>query len=235
MAHSNDIKNTSEFSGEQSRARVSKILSMLRNATQGMAQPAASEVVRLYGQDPFLILISCMLSLRTKDTVSLPASIGLFEQAKTPHELLRLSPHELQSLIYPVGFYKQKSKHLHSTSLKLIERYDGLVPSLKQELLNLPGVGPKTANLVLGVGFGILAICVDTHVHRIANRLGLISTKTPEETEQALEKIVPSENWIELNRLLVIWGQNQCTPVLPWCSTCPLAGICFKKDVVKSR
>jgi endonuclease-3 len=229
------MNDTSKVVDNNSYENVSEILIKLRNATQEMVSPAALEVVRLYGRNPFLVLVSCILSLRTKDTVSLPISIRLFSYARTPQELLNISLSELKTIIYPVGFYRQKSKQLHGLCFNLIEHYKGLVPFSKEELLSLPGVGPKTANLVLGEGFGIPAICVDTHVHRIANRLGLITTKTPEETEKELERIVPIENWIELNRLLVMWGQNQCTPVLPRCSTCPIAQMCLKKNVMKNR
>lgn len=217
------------------KERVLRIVSLLRSGTKNMAKPAACEVVRLYGKNPFLVLISCLLSLRTKDTVSLPASIRLFSLAQTPKSFLFLDRSLIEKLIYPVGFYRQKAQQIHALCAQLLEHYQGTVPTTKEGLLLLDGVGPKTANLVLGQGFGIPAICVDTHVHRISNRLGLVTTQTPEETERELSKIVPKQYWIELNTLLVMWGQNQCTPLSPWCSSCPLKGLCPQEGVKKNR
>lgn len=217
------------------RARAVAIIKRLRQATHGMTEPAVTTIIREYGHNPFLILVSCVLSLRTKDTVSLPASRRLFHYARTPQELLNIPLSEIQKIIYPVGFYRQKSKQLHGISRQLIENFDGKVPQEEEQLLSLPGVGRKTTNLVRGEAFGIPAICVDTHVHRISNRLGLVNTQTPEETEDALKKIVPSEYWIEYNKLLVMWGQNICVPIAPWCSRCVLADICPKKGVIKQR
>jgi len=167
-----------------------------------------SKIVDTYGKDPFLILISCLLSLRTRDTVTLPVSLKLFSYARTPTDLLKIPVSQLEKIIYPVGFYKRKSKLLHEISKELIERFDGKVPSNEADLLSLKGVGHKTAALVLGEAFGIPAICVDTHVHRISNLLGLVHTKTPEQTEIELKKILPKKYWIEWGRLLVKWGQN---------------------------
>ena len=215
--------------------RAIAIISLLQTATQGMVEPAASTVVRLYGRDPFLILASCILSLRTKDSVSLAASQRLFEHAKTPQELLHLSTQSIEKLIYPTGFYRQKTKQLHAICRMLLDKFDGTVPHTREQLLSLPGVGPKTANLVLSVGFDIPAICVDTHVHRISNRLGLINTKTPEETEIALKKLLPEQYWSEYNRLMVMWGQNICVPISPFCSKCVLLPLCEQKGVIKKR
>lgn len=212
-----------------------RIILTLRNATKNKAKPAGLEVVRIYGRNPFLVLISCILSLRTKDTVSLPASIRLFSLAQTPDALIFLESEDIERLIYPVGFYRQKTRQIKTLCNQLITQHQGKVPDKKEELLALNGVGLKTANLVLGEGFGIPAICVDTHVHRIANRLGLVLTKTPEQTEKELSLLVPKKYWIELNTLLVMWGQNQCTPLSPKCSKCPLKIICPQKGVVKIR
>lgn len=211
------------------------LIETLKKKTDGMTETATSGIVRLYGRDPFLILVSCVLSLRTKDTVTLPASKRLFEYAKTPQELLQLSTQHIQELIFPVGFYRQKAVQLQKISMQLLEQFEGEVPSTKKELLSLPGVGIKTTNLVLAEGFGIPALCVDTHVHRISNRLGLVATRTPEETERALQKIIPKKYWIAFNGLLVMWGQNQCVPISPFCSTCPLQKRCPKIGVKKQR
>lgn len=215
--------------------RVVAIISTLRQATQGMPLPSIDMIIAEYGRDPFLILVGCMLSLRTKDTVSLPAARRLFVHARTAQELCLLDPHIIEETIKPVLYYRQKTKQLQATGKILVERYGGAVPATEHELLALPGVGRKTTALVLGAGFGIPAICVDTHVHRISNRLGIIATKTPHETEEALKKIVPEQLWIEYNRLLVMWGQNVCVPTTPFCSRCPLAPLCARVGVSKHR
>lgn len=222
-----------EYKADNSEA--SAIIQKLQIATKDMVWPAATEIIREFGKNPFLVLVSCILSLRTKDTVSLPASQRLFIIAKTPEQLLKVPLGSLEHIIYPVGFYRNKSRHLHELSADLLDRFKGIVPSTEVELLTLKGVGRKTANLVLGEGFGIPAICVDTHVHRISNRLGLIKTRTPEETEIALKKILPREQWVEFNRLLVMWGQNVCAPISPRCSKCPLFTECKRVGVNVSR
>jgi endonuclease-3 len=215
--------------------RAIKIIQILREATQGMTPAASDTILDRYGRDPFLMLISCLLSLRTKDTVSLPASLRLFEQATTPSQMLNLSLSEIEKLIYPCGFYRNKAKSIQYVSRQIIEQFEGKVPATRQELLNLKGVGPKTAALVLAQGFGIPAICVDTHVHRISNRLGLVNTKTSEETEEALMRVLPQEFWGEYSQLLVVWGQNICVPISPFCSKCVLFDVCERKGVTKSR
>jgi endonuclease-3 len=215
--------------------RAVKIIHILRASTKGMVLPASNQIVEKYGRDPYLVLVSCLLSLRTKDTVSLPASKRLFEYAKTPQELLKLPIETIEKVIYPCGFYRRKARQLHEISLDLLSRFKGKVPSSKEELMSLKGVGPKTANLVLAEGFNIPAICVDTHVHRISNRLGLVKTKTPEETEKALEKVLPKEYWSEYNTLLVMWGQNICVPISPHVSICAVSHLCPKIGVTKKR
>lgn len=204
------------------KKRAIAIIDKLRIATKNMEQPAATQIVNKYGRDPFLILVSCILSLRTRDTVSFPASLRLFEYAKSPEQLLGLSPPTIEKLIYPVGFYHQKTKQLCALSAKLIAQYNSTVPNNEADLLSLPGVGRKTMNLVLSEAFGIPALCVDTHVHRISNRLGLVATDTPEKTEKALKLILEPEYWSEYNKLMVMWGQNICLPLSPLCSQCPL-------------
>lgn len=215
--------------------RIEEVIHLLIQETQHLVKPAASEITRLFGRDAFLILISTILSLRTKDTVSLPASIRLFKLAQTPDAVVELDSSIIEEAIYPVGFYRQKAKTIHVICKKLLSEFNGQVPADKEKLMSLPGVGLKTANLVLSEGFLIPALCVDVHVHRISNRLGLVKTKTPEETEAALQKIIPQNYWIRFNELLVMWGQNQCVPVSPFCSTCPLQNICPKNDVKKNR
>jgi len=200
-----------------------------------MVEPSSLSIVEEFGKDPFLVLTGCMLSLRTKDSVSLPASQRLFQIAKTPQEILELPIKKIEKIIYPVGFYREKAKSLHAVSKKILQDFGGKVPNNEKDLLSLKGVGRKTANLVLGEGFGIPAICVDTHVHRIANRLGLVKTKKPEETEKELKKILPKKYWIEFNTLMVKWGQNICVPISPFCSRCAISQLCPKIGVTKSR
>lgn len=222
-----------DFQARRSRA-VSSIKT-LRAATAKMTPPASLSITAEYGQNPYLLLISCLLSLRTKDTTSLPASRRLFEHARTPQEMLALSLETIEKLIFPVGFYRRKAIGLQEISKEILVKFGGSVPNTLEGLMSLKGVGLKTANLVLAQGFGIPAICVDVHVHRISNRLGLVNTKTPEETEAALKELLPEEYLIEYGNLLVVWGQNVCVPVSPFCSTCPLQDSCQKIGVKKSR
>lgn len=215
--------------------RAISIIKILQSATKNMIEPAATTITNQYGRNPFLIFVSCILSLRTKDSVSLPASQRLFEHAQTPQALLLLSPATIEKLIYPTGFYRNKTKELLKICKILLKEYDGKVPNSYEELIKLPGVGPKTANLTLAEGFGIPAICVDTHVHRISNRLGLITTKTPEQTEEALKLLLPQKYWSEYNKLMVMWGQNICVPISPKCSECPLLPVCPQIGVTRHR
>jgi endonuclease III len=186
-------------------------------------------------KDPYQVLISCILSLRTKDKTTMAASKRLFEVAASPKSMVKLSEKRISELIYPVGFYRNKAKVILDLSRKIIESFSGRVPGRLEDLLAFRGVGRKTANLVLGLGFQIPAICVDTHVHRIANRLGWVKTKTPEETEEALKKIVSRAYWIELNTILVTFGQNLCVPVSPFCSRCKAYKFCARIGLTKSR
>ncbi len=211
--------------------RIAKVIRILRKETKGMELPAATKIVAKYGRDPYLVLISCLLSLRTKDIISYSASVRLFRHAKTPRTMLKLSSKKIEKIIYPVGFYRNKAKSILSVSNDILERFGEKVPRDRDELLSFKGVGPKTANLVLGEAFGISAICVDTHVHRISNRLGIVKTKTPEETEKKLMEVLPKRYWIEYNPLLVMWGQNICTPTSPKCSQCAISDLCPKIGV----
>ena len=186
-------------------------------------------------RDPFRLLVACVISLRTKDEVTAQASARLFAVAAAPEALARLPQSRIAKLIFPAGFYNTKAKQIREISRRIARDHGDRVPADREALLALPGVGRKTANLVLGLGFGIPAICVDTHVHRISNRLGLVRTKNPEETEHALEKVLPRRLWIEINDLLVTFGPNVCQPVSPWCSTCPLAARCPRIGVGRHR
>ena len=215
--------------------RAIKIIETLREATKNMVRPAADLITQEYGQNPYLVLVSCILSLRTKDSVSWPASRRLFSCARTPESMVQLSQEVIAQQIYPCGFYRQKAKTILAISADLLSRFDGAVPQTKEELMSFNGVGPKTANLVLAEGFGIPALCVDVHVHRISNRLGIIKTQTPQETEQALMALLPSEYWREFNGLLVMWGQNICVPQSPKCSQCVVRPLCDRVGVVRSR
>jgi len=210
------------------------IIQTLRKVLNNKTVPSVSRVA-YDNPDPFRVLVSTVLSLRTKDDVTLKASARLFNEAPTPEHLAQLTEEKIQSLIYPVGFYKNKAGHLKKIARILIEQYNSKVPDSPEALLGLPGVGRKTANLVLNLGFNIPAICVDTHVHRISNRCGWVRTKTPEQTEFALMDILPEQYWIPINELLVKFGQNICTPVSPWCSRCPIMSDCPREGVDRSR
>ena len=192
-------------------------------------------LIALKMNTPYTVLISTLISLRTKDDVTLAASERLFSLADNPEKMLSLSEEEIEKAIYPAGFYKRKAQNIKEISKTLIEKYDGKVPSAQEELLALPGVGIKTANLTLNLGFNIDAICVDCHVHQIANRIGWIDTKTPEESVDALESIMPRRFWIPLNELLVAYGQNVCLSISPLCSECPICKECPKKGLKYSR
>jgi endonuclease-3 len=186
-------------------------------------------------RDPFEILISTLLSLRTKDEVTAVATERLFSLASTPAEMLRLSEAEIQRAIYPVGFYRNKAETIRHVCRELIERFQSRVPDSIEELLTLKGVGRKTANLVVSLGFSGAGLCVDTHVHRISNRMGYVRTKNPEETEFALRAKLPPEHWSRYNTLLVAFGRNTCRPVSPLCSHCPMEAYCDRVGVTKSR
>ena len=186
-------------------------------------------------RSPFRLLIACVISLRTKDAVTAAASRRLFAIADDPGGMAALEERRIADAIYPAGFYTTKAGQLRRIAEILRDRHGGEVPPSEAALLELPGVGRKTANLVLGLGFGIPAICVDTHVHRISNRLGLVAAPTPEKTEKALAKVLPRDLWIDINDLLVTFGQNQCHPVSPRCSDCPLADLCPRIGVERSR
>ncbi|MCX7002986.1 MAG: endonuclease III [bacterium] len=185
--------------------------------------------------DPFRTLIACILSLRTKDAVTDAASERLFAVAATPRAILALGTSRLAQLIFPVGFYNQKARQITDICRRLRDEFNDGVPNSIEVLLTLPGVGRKTANLVVTEAFGQPGICVDTHVHRITNRWGYVRTRTPEQTEMALRAKLPARYWIEINRLLVTYGQHRCLPVSPICSECPVFEMCPRRGVVHQR
>jgi endonuclease-3 len=191
--------------------------------------------VQTVGRSAFHLLVSCIISLRTKDEVTHCASRRLFRLADTPAALAALDEEAIAKAIYPAGFFRTKAGQLHRIAEILVKEHGGAVPDDEEALLALPGVGRKTANLVLGLAFGIPAICVDTHVHRISNRLGLVATKTPEATEKALQSVLPEDLWIDINDLLVTFGQNRCHPTSPRCTGCPLDDLCPRIGVTRHR
>ena len=208
---------------------------ILKREIRHWQEPVVGVVAKESDRDPFLILISTLLSLRTKDRTTREAGDRLFAMARTPTAMLKLPLKKLERLIYPVGFYRTKAKAIHQICRRLIDDYGGVVPDSIDELITLPGVGRKTANLVVTIGYGKPGICVDIHVHRISNRWGYIKTKTPEESEQALRRTLPKQYWIIYNDLLVPYGQNLCLPVSPLCSTCKLTELCDRVGVTRSR
>jgi endonuclease-3 len=213
---------------------ISKIIRILKKEFPKWSVPAVTleaETTR----DPFRVLISTVLSLRTKDETTAEASRRLFALADNPRDMLALSEKEIVKAIYPVGFYRTKAKNILGICRELIDKHGSCVPDDLEELLRLKGVGRKTANLVLTLGYGKHGICVDTHVHRISNRFGYIGTRTPYDTEMALRKKLPKRYWIDYNSLLVAFGQYLCRPLSPKCSVCPVEMYCDKIGVVISR
>ena len=213
---------------------IAEVIRRLRR-TRRRWNPTALAVVADESGDPFRVLIACILSLRTQDTTTGPAAARLFALAADPASMLRLSPRQIERTIYPVGFYRTKSRAILGICRDLLDRFGGRVPADLDALLTLGGVGRKTANLVVTIGYGKPGICVDTHVHRISNRLGYVKTRTPEDTEMALRKKLPRRYWIGYNDLLVSFGQNVCTPISPHCSTCPVRPLCRRISVTSSR
>ena len=204
---------------------IDKVVQKLKDAKQ-----QKSEFVNLMDSfnNPYLVLIACILSLRTNDRTTYPATLRMLELAKTPEEMKNVKVEDLAKAIYPVGFYENKAKQIIELSRKIVDELDGKVPDEIEELCKFKGVGRKTANLVLARGFNKPAICVDVHVHRIFNRLGYVKTKNPEETEFALREKLPLKHWIDINTLIVTHGQNVCKPIKPNCSECPIEEYCAK-------
>jgi len=216
-------------------ATFEKVFSILKKEVPKWKTPIVGIIAEHAADRPFETLISTILSLRTKDKVTAEASRRLLSRASTPEAIASIPTEEIEQLIYPVGFYRTKARSLIETCRRLQYDYAGKVPRSLDELLKLPGVGRKTANLVLTVGYGDYGICVDTHVHRIFNIWGYVSTKTPEETEFALREKLPKKHWITCNDILVAFGQNLCVPVSPWCSRCPVTTFCPRIGLKRSR
>jgi endonuclease-3 len=199
----------------------------LAREIDGLELPAVEKISESSQEDPFQVLIGTLLSARTQDATTAAVSARLFGKARTPAAMAKLTKKQIETLIYPVSFYRHKARHVKATCRILIEQFGGRVPQTMEELLTLPGVGRKTANLVLILAFkSVKNICVDTHVHRISNRLGWVKTNTPDETEQALYKATDARWWPIVNLYLVTWGQNVCRPVYPRCGECALAKWC---------
>ena len=222
----------------QPRSRVPfdihRVITQLKAAAPGWNAPVVTLIAN-QSDDPFQILISCLLSLRTKDETTGPAALRLFQLARTPETMLKLSAKDIERAIYPVGFYRTKARTILELCRTLITHYGGAVPNDLDELLSLKGVGRKTANLVITQGFRKPGICVDTHVHRISNRWGFVRTKDPHATEMALRRKLPPQYWLEYNDLLVAFGQTICQPISPWCSRCPVSSYCPRRGVRRSR
>lgn len=217
-----------------SAAEIGAVIRTLRRQAPSWRPTAVAEVAAEQ-PDPFRVLIACLLSLRTQDATTREASERLFRVADTPASMLRLSPARISRLIFPVGFYRTKARAIRQISRDLIERFGGAVPDEIDALLTLKGVGRKTANLVVTIGFAKPGICVDIHVHRISNRLGFVRTKSPDQTELALRAKLPRRYWIGYNDLLVAFGQNVCRPLSPHCSRCPVARWCRRVGVGRTR
>ncbi len=210
------------------------IFSSLQNFIKTNNLPSVSQIAES-NPDPYRVLFSTIISLRTRDEVTLAASNRLFEKAPDLTALNGLEEKEISELIYPAAFYRNKAVSIKKCTQILLQNYSGQIPANRVELLKLPGVGRKTANLTLNLGYGINAICVDTHVHRISNRTGWVATANPDETEFALEKILPEKYWIPLNEILVSYGQSVCTPQSPKCSLCVISAHCRRINVTRSR
>lgn len=213
---------------------IEQFLDILEREVEQYRVPVI-DLIGVQTSDPYRVLIATILSSRTKDEVTAAASTRLFQAAPDVETLVQLDQAEIRTLIYPVGFYKSKARHLQKTARLLLDTYGGEVPDELDELVKLPGVGRKTANLVLSVAFDIPAICVDTHVHRIVNIWGYVQTNSPFETEMALRQRLPQGYWSKINRLLVAFGQGKCKPVAPHCDTCVLAANCARINVVPRK
>jgi endonuclease-3 len=213
---------------------ITPTLRSLGRAIEGMQEPAVEKISEDTREDPFRVLIATMLSAQTRDEATAVASARLFRVARTPKTMAALTPSRIEKLIYPVSFYRVKARHVKDACRQIVERFNGRVPGTMEALLTLPGVGRKTANLVLILSHASRDnICVDTHVHRISNRMGWVRTRTPDDTEQALYRVVPRAWWPRVNLFLVTWGQNVCRPVYPRCRACVLGPGCPKIGVTR--
>jgi endonuclease III len=218
----------------RSPKEIERVMRTLAREIDGLELPAVEKISASQKQDPFQILISTLLSARTQDATTLAASTRLFGTASTPAAIAKLRVSQIEKLIYPVGFYRNKAVFVRDAAKMIVKKFGGRVPSTLEELITLPGVGRKTANLVMILAFESHDnICVDIHVHRIANRLGWVRTRTPEETEQALYATIDRQWWPVINQYLVTWGQNMCRPVYPRCGDCAIVTACRKVDVTR--
>jgi endonuclease-3 len=225
-----DIKSGGFFM----RVDIHSIMRVLRGTAPRWREPVVTEIAKV-NRDPFRILISTLISLRTKDEVTREAADRLFALADTPQAMADLPREAVEKAVFPAGFYRNKARTILEVSRTLVERFGGKVPCTLDELLAMKGIGRKTANLVITMGFGKAGICVDTHVHRITNRWGYVTTRSPRETEFVLREILPGEYWIEINDVLVAFGQNICKPVSPICSQCPVHQYCARVGVTVHR
>ncbi len=237
-------KKPPKFTALLTEEKIDKILTMLSNASKELVDPLVTSITKKR-RDPFQILIATILSLRTKDQITAKASKELFSRANTPKNILDLPIEDLEEIIYPVGFYKRKAETIQNICQRLIDEYDSKVPNSLEKLLSFKGVGRKTANLVITMAFNKPGICVDVHVARITQRIGIVPIKgkkerkpvfyDPDTVELILREILPKKWWIPINDILVRWGQNICTPISPKCTRCNIKNICFKIGVEKSR
>jgi len=211
---------------------LKKIYSKLRRFTKNLPVPLV-ELTMIQTKDPFKVLITTILSARTKDSLTIKVVPELFKEIKNLNDLKKIKQEKLEKIIHPINFYKNKAKYLKKLPIVIEKEFGGKIPKTIDQLITLPGVGRKTANLVVSVAFDEPAICVDTHVHKIINRIGLIKTKNPLETEMKLRKLLPKTMWQETNKLLVAFGQYQCIPINPKCSTCPIENEC--KKIIKNN
>ncbi|HIE65319.1 MAG: endonuclease III [Nitrospira sp.] len=218
----------------RSRVEIDKIMVILQEEAGRLKVPVLG-IIAEETRNPFKVLISCLLSLRTRDETTATASARLYLLAETPSAMMKLRQEKIEKAIYPVSFYRNKSRHILAICQILEDEYGGKVPDQLEALLKLPGVGRKTANLVITVAFNKAGICVDTHVHRISNRLGFIRTSSPEESETALREKLPGKYWIHYNDILVPFGQYICTPISPFCSRCAVKPFCSQKGLKKHR
>jgi len=210
------------------------VLRLVKKSIQQWAVPVIARLAE-DGPDPFKILVACILSLRTRDQTTSEASARLFALSADPFSMANTKVKKIEKAIFPVGFYRTKAKQIREVSIQICQEFQGKVPDTIEALVRLPGVGRKTANLVRTVGYKKPGICVDVHVHRICNRLGYVATKKPDETECILRQQLPKKHWIIFNDLLVPFGQNQCTPISPRCSSCPISPYCQRVGVSTAR
>ncbi|MBC8494588.1 endonuclease III [archaeon] len=213
---------------------IGKIYYVLEQEVSKLKAPIV-DLVKIQTKDPFKVLLATILSARTKDQATSDAAFRLFQKINKPNDLNKLSLGEIEKLIYPVGFYRNKAKFLKELPIVLDKEFKGVLPETIEELVRLPGVGRKTANLVVVIGFDKPGICVDTHVHRIMNRFGYLKTRNPLETEMTLRKKLPEKYWLRINSLLVAYGQTLCMPISPWCSKCKIKSYCNQIGVGKTR